>query len=110
MRFWVNGKVGMYASAVSISGPTSASALSVGSRFCRFVTRSAWVSLTRPETVSLSVPSFSSAVVSLGRSLIRTSNAGGILFSARVSTSCWLPSVDANRFSSSMVAMMLSRC
>jgi hypothetical protein len=49
-------------------------------------------------------------VVILGRSLIRTSNAGGILFNARVSTSFWLPSLSENRFSSSMVATMLSRC
>ena len=44
--------------------------------------------------VSLNVPSFSNAVVNRGRSLISTSIAGGIWFSARVSTSRWPAKVD----------------
>jgi hypothetical protein len=63
-------------------GPTSASARTVGSRFFKFVTRSAWLALMKPVAVSLNTWNFSSAVVIRGRSLIRTSIAGGILCSA----------------------------
>ncbi len=61
-----------------MSGPMSASDRSAGSRPCRFFTRSSPLSLTSRVAVSLKVPSFSSAVVRLGRSLISTSIAGGI--------------------------------
>ena len=74
------------------------------------VTRSSPASLTNRVAVSLNCPSFSSAVVRLGRSLISTSNAGGMSLSARSITSRCPANVPATRFSCWMEAMMLSRC
>ena len=81
----------------------------VGSRFCRFFTRSACASLTSRVAVSLKSPSFSSAVVIRGRSLIKTSSAGGILFNASLITSRCPANVSASRFSDLIDAIMLSR-
>ena len=100
------GEGGPYGKAVakaaqgSRSGPTSASALSVGSRFLRFVTRSSPASLTRlgggvAERARAS-PARSS---DWGRSLISTSRAGGMSLSARSITSRCPANVPATRLS-----------
>ena len=101
----------MYASAVSISGPD------VGERPQRRlevlqVLHQVGLGVVDESGrgVAESAAASPSAVVIRGRSLISTSSAGGILFKRAVMTSCWPASVAANRSSSSMVAMMLSRC
>ena len=110
MKLWPNGNVGANARAWSSSGPTSASAPSAGPRFCRFLTKSDPASLTSLVAVSLNTPSLLSAVVMRGRSLMSTSSAGGILYSAWVITSRCPASVPDSRFSACIDATRLSRC
>ena len=81
----------------------------MGSRFFRFLTRSAWASWINPVAVSLKTWNFSNACVIRGRSLISTSNAGGIRFSAWVTTSRCPASVAASLFNAVMDAVMSSR-
>ena len=99
ITFWLKGNTVAIASAWSSPSPTSARARIVGSRLRRFVTRSAWLSLTSRVEVSLNTRSLSSAVVMRGCSAISTSSAGGILRSASEMMSRWPAKVLASRFS-----------